>query len=279
MINDDLFKNQPEYLVVTGIEFDDFGFTEDTIYTRYSSFIPPEKIKGLSFLDIGCWFGAAGSYVLANGAKEYVGVDFDLEIVKEARNNLEKYYPNNSWEIIHSSLKDYLKNNNRKFDVIFLSRTLHGMSTDSIEILSSLSTICDCIVIESAGPFKPWMEIKELLIDDKSISSLGLNKFLHFLEYEYPYFEFMKNTNNDFYNVKHSLGFLKCLFNRLGFVEDFSSYENLKSLYPHVYGFGEIGKLDLTMAETVVGRYIVRFYKKHDRFPLSWEDFEKSKNV
>ena len=279
MINNNFFKNQPEFLIVTGIEMDDFGFTEDTIYTRYSSFIQPEKVKGLSFLDIGCWFGAAGSYVLANGAKEYVGVDFDLEIVKEARNNLEKYYKNHSWEIIHSSLNDYLKNNDRKFDVIFLSRTLHGMSTDSIEMLSSLSAICDCIVIESAGPFKSWMKIKELLIDNKLIVNENLNEFLHFLEYEYPYFEFMKNTNNNFYNVKHSLGFLKSLFHQLGFVEDFSSYENLKLLYPHVYGFGDIEKLDLSTAETVVGRYIVRFNKKYDRSPLSWEDFKKTRNV
>lgn len=263
-MNEDIFKHQPEFVM------DDFGFTEDTIYTRYSSFISPEKVKGLSVLDIGCYHAAAGAYVLSHGAKEYTGIDFDIDAVNISNKNLEKYYKNYPWRIIHSSISEYLKTNSKRFDVIFLSRTLHGMSHDSIETLVSLSNICDSIVIESGSSVKPLLKIKKLLKENKLSNDSGIKELLHFLEYEYPGMEFMKNTNSDFYNVRHNIGFLKTLFNRLGFVEDLSSYEKLKSMYPEEYGFGSNENLD----ETVIGKYIIKFDKTYLKKPLSWEDLK-----
>jgi SAM-dependent methyltransferase len=263
-MTNDIFKNQSEFIM------HDFGFTEETIYTRYSLFISPEKVKGLSILDIGCFHAAAGAYVLSNGAKEYIGVDFDINSVDIANKNLEKYYKNYSWNIVHSSIADYLKVNDKKFDIIFLSRTLHGMSYDSVETLVALSSICDSIVIESGSAVKPLLKIRKLLKEKKLSNDPGIDELLYFLEYEYPGMEFMKNTNGDFYNVRHSLGFLKTLFNRLGFVEDLSSYEKLKSMYPEEYGFGSDENID----ETVIGKYIIKFDKASSGKPLSWEDFK-----
>ena len=263
-MTNNIFENQLEFIM------DDFGFTKDTIYTRYSSFISPEKIKGLSVLDIGCYHAAAGAYVLSNGAKEYTGVDFDIDSVNASNTNLEKYYKNYSWRILHSSISDYLKVNDKKFDIIFLSRTLHGMSYDSVETLVALSNICDSIVIESGSSVKPLLKIRKLLKEKKLSNNSGIKELLYFLEYEYPGMEFMKNTNSDFYNVRHSLGFLKTLFNRLGFVEDLSSYEKLKSMYPEEYGFGSDENLD----ETVVGKYIIKFDRVSSGKPLSWKDLK-----
>jgi hypothetical protein len=205
---------------------------------------------------------------LSNGAKEYVGIDFDIISVNISKNNLKKYYENYHWEIVHTSVKDYLKSNGKKFDIVFLSRTLHGMSVDSIELLIALSEIADTIVIESGTTVKSVLKIKKLLQERKLTKNSGLDELLHFLEYECPDIEYMKNTNSDFYNIKHSLGFLKIFFNRLGFIEDFSSYEKLKNMYPEEYGFGSIENLD----ETVIGKYIVRFTRAHTRLPISWEE-------
>jgi ubiquinone/menaquinone biosynthesis C-methylase UbiE len=260
---EDNFKNQPEFIA------DDFGFTKDTIYTRYSSFIDPDMMQGLTVLDVGCYHAAAGAYALANGAKEYIGIDIDAESVNIANSNLEKYYKNHSWKIVHSSIADYLKINDKNFDVVLLSRTLHGMSIDGVDILVSLSRICRSIVIESAGPISFLIEFKNLFPNQK------VDSLINFLEYNYSTIEYMKNTNNDFYNVKHSIGFLKLLFNRLGFTEDFSSYENLKIRYPDRYGLNNGKNLD----ETTTGLYVVKFNKTSEPKPMSWKEFLEFKNV
>lgn len=59
----------------------------------YQHVLPPaKKLRNLDFnwegksvLDLGCNIGLVGSYVLANGASDYVGIEYNREFIKEAR--------------------------------------------------------------------------------------------------------------------------------------------------------------------------------------------------
>lgn len=266
-----IFHQQPEF-----VTNDSFFYTAEGSYIRYSKYIDPLDLKDKSILDVGSYYAQCGAYALSNGAKEYVGIeiiDASAFLSKEA---LQKYYPNDNWEILHMSFEDFMKTNTKKFDIIFLGRVLFFLSTRDIESLTYLANIGDVIVIESVPPInRSFLELRSLLEENDILNQLPKEKILEinrYFEYEQSYVEYIEGTNRDCLSVLHSLGFLKKLFDRLGFECDLEPYEYMKENFPEEYGYGFMGK-----DEKLVKKYIVRFDKKKNATPkpLSHLEFER----
>ena len=232
---------------------------------RFNAWIPPIKIAGKSFLDIGCADGGAGLYVLSNHASKYVGIDIDSQNIKVALKNIKTSYPNADATLIVTSIEEFLKQPDLKFDVIFLGRVLWGLSS---EVLYKLSKISRYIVIESVSPLNHVM--------NDIISTYATLEMLYELEYNHPIaeiypsdFKFIANRiyDNRYLGIFYSIGYLKTIFNQLGFTANLNSYEQLKKRYPDEYGYGMSNdKKNLKM-------FVVQFEFSGNALPLTWAEW------
>lgn len=231
-----------------------------TKWDRFSNWISPDSINGLTFLDIGCRESAAGEYVMTNGAREYVGID--IKIIDN--NNLKKFANASTIEI---SADNFLKTCHRKFDVAFVGMSIFGIS-DCVGFLQKLSTVANTIIIESVNPYPAN------LIPNNNDSNY--DKILYELEYNYPVAlvwptNFIHSVNSiaeDRYLVfLYSIGFLKTILNRLGFIEDLSTYELLKIRDPERYGYG------MYSDQSSLKKFIITFNLVKDPLPLTWNEW------
>lgn len=225
------------------------------IPVRYNSWYNASKLAGLTVLDLGCEYADAGKYVLENGASRYVGVDINLSNIEIATTKLNQCSPNANYSLIHSSIKEFLKNNIEKFDIVYVGVLIHGMG-DVIDFFKKLANIASTIVIESAHPFYP-------MYNPGSLS----NNELHDLEYNVSVIEGYEENLNKCVQFLHSIGYLKTIFNRLGFVDNLDSYENLKKEIPQVYGFNLTSRLDTPK------QYVIVFHRQTtNKHPITWDD-------
>jgi hypothetical protein len=263
------FYNQPDFLTrdpsfnfktESGIVLNN----QENLYTRLTHCIPLKDIKGRSVLDIGSKTSAAAGYVLFNGASKYVGVEKDYDLSKIANENIKKYYPGADASILCSSAEEFIKNTNKKFDIVLLGRVLH-LINDGAYFLKKLSTIANTIIIEDVHPLcMPVVYLKDHLENQSDFIPLFYN-----LEYSYALsetysldlFEQIKNypcvdDNTDrLSSTVYSIGFLKGLLSPVGFNCDLSSYENLKKIFPEEYGYGLYKNRD------GVKKFVARFNK------------------
>ena len=121
---------------------------------RFTAWISPSEIVGKSFLDVGCANGEAGLYVLNNQAGSYTGIDIDTQRVEVALDNIKTSYPGADANVITTSIEEFLKQPDLKFDVVFLGRMIWGVGSD---VLHKLSKISNHIVIESVNPLNHIM--------------------------------------------------------------------------------------------------------------------------
>lgn len=227
------------------------------IPVRYNSWYTASKLSGLTVLDLGCEYADAGKYVLENGASRYVGVDINLNNIELADTNLNQSFPNSNYLLIHSSIDEFLKNNIEKFDVVFVGVLIHGMG-DVIEFFKKLANIASTVVIESAHPFYPMYK-------HGTLSDIEL----HDLEYNTSVVESYEENLNKCVQFLHSIGYLKTIFNRLGFVENLESYENLKKEIPQVYGFNLTSRLDTPKQH----QHVIVFHRQTtNKHPITWND-------
>ena len=266
-----IFLSQPEF-VPHDIKAGNHFYTPEGMYIRYNHWFPDDQLQSKSVLDIGSHYGQAGAYVLSNGANEYVGVEINDKFLEKSKNFLNKYYKDKNWNILHCSVEEFIKTNNRKFDIVFLGRIVHSIFNNGIDTLIHLAKIADTVIIESGTPLNMSVEkIKQLLGNSVDLSEI--NKYL---EYEHEYIEYPSSTTGDFINTLYSLGFLKMLFGRMGFVCDLEPYESLKLLYPDEYGMGFIGKKG-----NMIKKFVVRFYRDTslNTNPLSRVEYEKQQGI
>jgi SAM-dependent methyltransferase len=237
---------------------------------RFTSWIPPTDIPGLSFLDIGCSDGEAGLYVLSNNASKYVGIDIDLARTSIALKNIETHYPNADASIFTISIEEFLQQPSLKFDVIFLGRIIWGFG-NLVDILTRLSKISNNIVIESVNP-------PSFLIYDEILSGANLD-ILHELEYNHPVAEIYKSDYNATANTIidnrylctfYSIGYLKTVFNQLGFTENLDAYEKLKKEQPNEYGYG------MNHDKTIVKKFVIHFKLIADPLPITWAEWHSN---
>ncbi|MDD4608269.1 MAG: 16S rRNA (guanine(966)-N(2))-methyltransferase RsmD [Bacilli bacterium] len=81
------------------------------------------KIKGSICLDLFSGSGAIGLELLSNGAKKCYFVDYSSEAIDVLNNNIKALNIDEEYDVINKDYNDaliYFKNNNIKFDLIFL---------------------------------------------------------------------------------------------------------------------------------------------------------------
>jgi SAM-dependent methyltransferase len=240
---------------------------------RFSAWILPSEIAGKSFLDIGCSSGEAGLYVLSHHAEKYVGIDIDSEGVTAAMTNIKTAYPDANATVIKISIEEYLKQKpNLKFDVIFLGKITWGLNSD---ILYKLAQVANYIVIESPSPFNH-------IVND-ILSSYTTPEILNELEYNYPVAEIYPSNfkflgNKEYRNrhlcVLYSIGYLKTVFNQLGFITSLDSYEKLKKKWPDKYGYGT--SQDGNIKLFVIQFRLLKFQSLGKALPLTWAESHKN---
>lgn len=116
-ISSDPRINRPEHWQYT--------VTPDLMKTRHELFFQKTDLNGKSVLDLGCCCAATGAWVLDNGAAHYTGVELQKDFVKTSINNMSEYYDRSKWNIIESSVEEFLDVSDQTYDVILIAGMLH----------------------------------------------------------------------------------------------------------------------------------------------------------
>jgi SAM-dependent methyltransferase len=241
---------------------DFFGQYPNLLTTRYNAWSDHFSIKDARVLDLGCNYATAGDYFLERGALKYVGVDLDSSTIERSNKLLSNKFEKYKFSLVTSSIDDFLDNNIETFDVVLLGVIIHGTG-DIIELFRKISKITNRVVVETAHPF---------YLTYKSNSNLLSTDDLYNLEYKTAVVELHEEPTSKHVNFLHSMKYLSTIFNRLGFVENYKPYEQLKKELPNIYGFNLNSRLGLAK------RYILIFNKtpSQEQTPIVWEEnFEK----
>ena len=237
---------------------------------RYTSWLPPEYIKGKRILDLGCCGAAVGGYALAHGAAHYTGIEIDADLHRLATENMTKYHEGKDWQILKVSAEDFLNDPRDHYDVVIAAGIIHGV-TNFVDFLLKIGTVADVAIIESIHPALPFVrEIMNKLnphikTDEDRAWARSL---VERLEYGYPVIEYsdtgkmiLGETKGAVSNVLRplpSIATLKMIMNRMGFVEDIRPYVRLKKTQPKQFGAGK--------------RFVMAFIRKEQPKAMSFKD-------
>jgi len=154
--------------------------TKEFLEKLHILLLPQWMLKNKNVLDLGSCIGATGQWCLYYGAKSYTGVEVQKENTNISKELLKPY--KNKIKIINNSIEEFLKKNEKKFDIVILSGILY-VFIDYYSILKKISKTCNGhIVILNMYPNinKNKHSIIELnqsginLADtDKTLSSVG----------------------------------------------------------------------------------------------------------
>lgn len=159
-------------------EFDlGYNINFELQFIRHNLSLPGYLVKDKTILDLGCCVGATGAWALHHGAKHYTGVDLQSKFCKLAKNNLSKYFNQESWDIQEKSFDEFFSSSNQKFDIVIAWGVLyHSIDyTRTLEIFSKFSN--DRIIIESYSP-----KIFQSLINHTQID-VNILKNIPYVEY------------------------------------------------------------------------------------------------
>ena len=237
---------------------------------RYTSWLPPEYIKGKRILDLGCCGAAVGGYALAHGAAHYTGIEIDADLHRLATENMTKYHEGKDWQILKVSAEDFLNDPRDHYDVVIAAGIIHGV-TNFVDFLLKIGTVADVAIIESIHPALPFVrEIMNKLnphikTDEDRAWARSL---VERLEYGYPVIEYsdtgrmiLGETKGAVSNVLRplpSIATLKMIMNRMGFVEDIRPYVRLKKTQSKQFGAGK--------------RFVMAFIRKEQPKAMSFKD-------
>ena len=125
-----VFDQYPDFITTDGRQYrtipNSYKISNQLQTARHQTLLPLELVKGRTILDLGCCVGATGAWVLHHGAKKYTGIDLDQEFVTQSNTNLAKYFSEDKWNVIQSSIEDFLANNNKKYDIIVASGVIYA---------------------------------------------------------------------------------------------------------------------------------------------------------
>ncbi len=102
--------------------------------------IGQEKIKGSTFLDIGCGSGIFAIAASLAGAQKAIGIDISKESIEASISNKERFASQNTIDFFHKSVFDDDILQMGKFDIVYSWGVLHHTSNmwKSIDIASKL---------------------------------------------------------------------------------------------------------------------------------------------
>lgn len=200
-----------------------YKITKEFTDARHACFLNID-LENKSVLDLGSCTGSLGAWVLEKGAKFYRGVEFDKDLSEISSDNLKKYFSEDRWDIQNTSVEEYLKNTDTKFDIVIASGIIYAFF-DPIPILEKIAEIGNILVIESRYQKN---QINNEKLEEESFIVFGepQRMMVGLTESEIQYYASLP-----------SVGFLKHYFRIMGFDYDSYTYNALKEQLPKYYHY------------------------------------------
>lgn len=213
-------------------------FTED----RYSAFFNHIDLNGKTVLDIGSCVSSLGAWVLDKGASFYQGVEFGDSLVKDARDNLSKYWKQNEWDIFEGYAEDYFKQDDRSFDYIVTSGIIYAYN-NPCELIDECVKRSKNIILESRNPVKRWVEEHaHIPLTLRHTRLLELQPMI--VAYNNGPMLYGKGGNYSYTGTCPTQGYVDYYFNAIGYSEDGIVHNMLQKLLPNIYNIDKrFGKL------------------------------------
>ena len=208
--------------------------TDKKTVDKHEYLLPPDLIRGKTILDIGSYISQTGDWCLNNGAARYTGVEIIKEFADKGRELMQKYHAGEKWEIINSSVEDYFKQHEDRYDIIFCFGVLFSQ-IDHAWFIRNICQRADRITINGRHPKVMWND------DQSDISE----QLWHKLEYDIPYQEWQENAmtqtaeSNASVRVTSahtSMKAVQLLMRMNGFTSSTETYDKLKSVMPDDMG-------------------------------------------
>jgi SAM-dependent methyltransferase len=123
--------------------------TEESLTKRFEVFLPKWLIKGQRVLDLGSALGAAGHWCLTHGASHYTGVEIQKSFCEKSQNLLSQDWNKSQFDIIESSLDDFIQRTQEQWDVVIAAGILHGFF-NPYSAIEKISKLCkNYLVVET----------------------------------------------------------------------------------------------------------------------------------
>lgn len=137
-----------------------------------------QNLKGKTFLDLTCGFGI-DAYFLSKNFDEVTLIEQNSELISIVENNWKTL--GRKAHFINKNLEEFLANNPRKFDVIYLDPArrdqqnkkkflLEDLSPNLLEIEEKLHSISDKIIVK----LSPLIDISYLISELKNVSEIQI---------------------------------------------------------------------------------------------------------
>jgi 2-polyprenyl-3-methyl-5-hydroxy-6-metoxy-1,4-benzoquinol methylase len=136
-------------------------------YNSLDQLIGHEKIKGSSFLDIGCGSGIFAIAASLAGARKVIGIDISKESIEVSISNKKRFANQNTIDFFHKSVFDDDILQLGQFDIVYSWGVLHhtGDMWRSIDIASQLvspNLLFVIAIYNKHWSCKIWKAIKRL---------------------------------------------------------------------------------------------------------------------
>jgi len=131
--------------------------TAESMYNRYSAQLPQWLVKDKNVLDLGSCLGAAGHWVLSQGAASYTGVEVQDHYINTSEQLLAKYWPQADARIVGLEIEQFLDvamANNEQWDIVVASGILYAFF-DTFGILAKIAAVAkECVTVDTIQPMQ-----------------------------------------------------------------------------------------------------------------------------
>ena len=219
-----------------------YRITKETLEARMSTLLPNWLVRDKTVLDLGSCLGAAGEWVLYNGAKSYTGVELQPEYAELSKRLLAHWGP--AARVHTIGIREFLdETNDQNYDVVLAAGVLY-LFIDPKEIIDRICKITNDVVVVETKHTKSVMESK------LKPSSLVL-------EYEYKQGVNLADGLQSLVGISASLsyGALDFVFKLNGFYKNEALLQFPINEHTAVYTDGSATGVGLP------SRYAVRFFR------------------
>ena len=125
-------------------EFSDNALDQERFASAFESLgqlIPPGRLKGATFLDVGCGSGIFAIAASIAGARKVIGIDVSKASIETCADNMRKFGGQRDIVFYHKSIFDPDVTQLGKFDIVYSWGVLHhtGNMYKAIDIASDLA--------------------------------------------------------------------------------------------------------------------------------------------
>ena len=119
--------------------------------TKFSVLLPASIVKGKHILDLGSCYGAAGQWVLFNGAASYTGVEVQATYAEQSKKLLAHW--GSQVHISHQDVRRYLhQSETDQFDLVIVAGMLYHF-IDTKAIIDEICRVCkESVIVETNFP-------------------------------------------------------------------------------------------------------------------------------